>query len=119
MPAAFMICMVKAPDKELLTCSTNLSVVGFGETSRTAAEVSVTEVELFNFVKAAEVLTSTNQLIFQPTAEEDWILMVCVPAGRLMVALVVCQFWKPPVTGTFTVASTVPALFFTWNWAPE
>ena len=41
-PAALITCKVTTPDNVLLTCNTNLSVVGFGEISRAAAVVSVT-----------------------------------------------------------------------------
>src|SRR6476619_7680996 len=61
----------------------------------------------------------SSQLIFQTAPEVDCSLMVCVPAARLMVAVVVCQDWKPPVVGTFTVARTAPMPFFICSCAPE
>src|SRR6476620_7141871 len=67
---------------------------------------------------AADAPAISSQLMFHPAPVVDCSLMVCVPAARLMVAVVVCQDWKPPVVGTFTVARTVPPLFFIWNCAP-
>src|SRR6476661_8047943 len=68
---------------------------------------------------AAEAPAISSQLIFHPAPVVDCSLMVCVPAARLMVAVVVCQDWKPPVVGTATVPNTLPLPFFTWSCEPE